>query len=82
MTKIREIIGQDVEINIFPSVDLLMKESSQEKLKEWLYNILSENNNGPLKIAYHLENAYSLENCLFLHEELQRLGLTVSGRLY
>lgn len=82
VTKIREIIGQDVEINIFPSVNLLMKESSQEKLKEWLYNILSENNNGPLKIAYHLENAYSLENCLFLHEELQRLGLTVSGRLY
>jgi uroporphyrinogen-III decarboxylase len=80
--KIREILGNNIEINVFPAVEILMKGSSKEKVKEWLYRILEENNNGPLKIAYHLENEYDINNCLFIHEELYRLGLITQSRNY
>jgi hypothetical protein len=80
--KIREIAGPDIEINIYPSVKVLMKDSPLSLVKDWLYRVLEENNNGPIKIAYHLEEAYELKNCLFIHDELERLSLIKTGRLY
>lgn len=82
IAKIREIAGNEIEINIFPSVNLLLQDTPLEKVRVWLYDILRENNDGPLKIAYHLEDNYSLENCLFIHDELERLKLIFPGRLY
>lgn len=79
---IRHVIGQEVEINVFPSVDLLMEKTPREVVKNWLNTVLDENNNGNLKIAYHLEDAYNLENCLFIHDELEKLAYIKPGRKY
>ena len=41
---------------------------------------LAENEDGPLLIGYHYEPGYSLENCLFIHDELARRGYVEKGR--
>lgn len=79
---IREIAEQNVEVNVFPPVHLLLKGSPSHLIKEWLYNVLAENGGGDLKIAYHMEHEYDMENCLFIHDELERLGHITPGRLY
>lgn len=80
--KIREIFGNTIEINTFPPTDILLKGAKKNMVKQWLYTVLDENNGGDLKIAYHLETDYELENCLFIHDELQKLGLIKPGRLF
>lgn len=82
IARIRQIMGRSVEINVFPAVSLLLRESPREEVAAWLDAVLRENDGGDLKIAYHLEESYNLENCLFLHDELQRRGLITPGRKY
>lgn len=82
LAQIRKLMGNEFEINVFPPVDCLSEGSKPDDIKEWLYRTISENEGGNLKIAYHLEPDYSLENCIFIHEELDRLGLVKKGRLY
>lgn len=82
LARIRELKGKDFEINVFPPVEVLIEGASRENIKNWLYNTLDENNGGKLKIEYHLESNYHLENCLFIHEELDRLGIVTKERLY
>jgi hypothetical protein len=80
--KIREIMGRDFEINVFPPVDVLLEGVPQSEAIRWLDKTLSENRGGPLQIAYHLEADYNELNGLILHEELERRGLITPGRLY
>lgn len=82
VAEIRNILGNEIEINIFPSVSLLMQETPKEKVQEWLHQVIKDNNGGPLKIAYHLEESYNIDNCLFIHDELEKMGLITNGRLY
>ena len=82
IARIREIMGKNVEINVFPDVNLLLKNTPQADVKKWLDGVLQDNDGGDLKIAYHLEDSYNLENCLFIHDELERQGLITSGRRY
>lgn len=79
---IRRKMGRDFEINIFPPVEILSDGSQEEDIKEWLERTLRENDGGNLKIAYHLEPDYNLSNCIFIHEELERLRLVKKGRIY
>ena len=80
--KIRENMGNNIEINISPPVELLLKSSTVEKIIQWLDQVLEENQSGSLKFAYHLEPGYSVENCLAINDELVKRGLVSGGRLY
>ena len=82
LKKIRDMVGQEVEINTFPPMDILLKGSPREKVEEWVETILAENNGGDLKIAYHLESDYDPENCMMIHKMLEKKGLCKPERLY
>ena len=82
LAKIRERMGRDFEINVFPPVEVLVNGASIGDIKKWLEQVLKDNQGGNLKIEYHLESDYNTDNCLFIHEELERLGLVKKSRLY
>ena len=82
LAQIRELKGREFEINVFPQVDYLTEGAKPDDIRNWLERTLKDNDGGNLKIAYHLEPDYNLENCIYIHEELDRLGLVKKGRLY
>lgn len=82
LAEIRKRRGKEFEINVFPPVEVLSEGSTREDIEEWLFRTLKENDGGNLKIAYHLEPDYNLSNCLYIHEELDRLGIVKKERLY
>lgn len=82
LAAIRSRMGKDFEINVFPPVEVLGAGSKTEDIRRWLHKTLEDNNGGKLKIEYHLEPDYNWENCRFIHEELDKKGLVIKGRLY
>ena len=80
--KIREIMGSEFEINVFPPMEILLEGIPQSAATSWLDKTLSENQGGPLQIAYHMEADYDIQNGLILHQELEKRGLIMKGRLY
>lgn len=80
--KIRELMGRDFEINIAPPMELLMDGIPQTEINGWLDKTLSENQGGPIQIAYHMETDYDIRNCLVIHDELEKRGLITNKRLY
>ncbi len=82
LAKIREKMGKDFEINVFPPVDALVEDADPEIIKNWLAQTLDDNDSGNLKIEYHLESDYSWDNCNYIHQELDRLGIVKMNRLY
>lgn len=82
IAKIRETMGRDFEINVFPPMEILREGSPRSEVLRWLDMTLEENQGGPLQIAYHLEPDYELQNGLVIHEELAKRGLIKPGRLY
>jgi len=82
LAKIRQIIGNDFELNVAPPVEIISEGSNPGDIKQWLEKTLTDNDDGNLKIAYHLEPDYNLSNCLFIHDELDRLGICKKGRIY
>jgi hypothetical protein len=80
--KIRQLMGPDFVIHIAPPMEMMMADIPQSEILGWLDRTLSENEGGPLQIAYHIEPDYEISNCLALHEELERRGLIVNERLY
>ena len=82
LAKIRERMGTDFEINVFPPVEALVEGSTTEAIQQWLIRTLEDNKGGKLKIEYHLESHYNWEKCEYIHHELERLGLVKKQRLY
>jgi hypothetical protein len=82
ISRIREVMGNDFEINVFPPLEVLLEGVPQSNTLAWLDKTLSENQGGPLQIAYHLEPDYNMSNGLAIHDELEKRGLIRSGRLY
>ena len=80
--KIRETMGKDFEINVFPPLEVLVEGAPLSAVIGWLDKTLAENQGGPLQIAYHLEADYDVQNGLAIHRELENRGLITSGRLY
>jgi hypothetical protein len=80
--KIRELMGRDFEINIAPPMEMLMDGIPQTEIIGWLDKTLSENQGGPIQIAYHMETDYDVRNCLGLHDELEKRGLIANRRFY
>jgi uroporphyrinogen-III decarboxylase len=82
LAEIRKRMGKDFEINVFPPVEVLVEGATLDDVKKWLEKTLEDNDGGNLKIEYHLESDYNWENCRYIHEELDRLGLVKKGRIY
>jgi len=82
LAKIRDRMGNNFEINVAPPVEVMIKGASLNDMKEWLGKTLEDNNGGNLKIVYHFEADYSWENCKYIHEELDNLGIVKKDRLY
>jgi len=80
--KIRETMGKNFTIHIAPPLEILMEGVPQSEVISWLDKTLSENQDGPLQIAYHMEPDYDIRNGLVIHEELERRGLIINKRLY
>jgi len=80
--KIREMMGKEFEINVFPPMEVLLEGVPKSATIAWLDKTLSENQGGPLQIAYHLEADYDIQNGLVIHDELKKRGLITPGRLY
>ncbi len=79
---IRERMGREFEINDVPPVEILVESAEKEDMVQWLDQTLKDNDGGKLKLGYHLEPDYNLENCRYIHEELHRRGLVKKSRLY
>lgn len=82
MKVIRDRMGREFDINVFPPVEALREGAKTENVRQWLYRTLEDNDGGNLKIEYHLEPDYNLGNCMFIHDELDRQGLVKKERLY
>jgi hypothetical protein len=78
IAKIREMMGDDFEINIEPPLKLLLNHATEQDMLSWLDQILEENRDGPLKLALHIEPDYSIGNCLMMYNELKNRKL-ISG---
>ncbi|VAW24532.1 hypothetical protein MNBD_BACTEROID01-2193 [hydrothermal vent metagenome] len=82
LAKIRERMGKEFEINVFPPVEVLVEGAKIERIQQWLAQVLKDNDGGNLKIEYHLESDYNWGNCNYIHEELDRLDIVRKNRLY
>ena len=80
--RIRDLMGHDFMIHVAPPMEFLMENVKQSQILGWLDKTLSDNQNGPLQIAYHMEPDYDISNCLVIHEELEKRGLIKNERLY
>jgi hypothetical protein len=69
--KIREVMGNEFEINVFPPTEVLLKGVPETEVLNWLRNTLEENQGGPLQIAYHLEADYEIRNGLVIHDAVK-----------
>ncbi len=79
---IRQLMGPDFMIHIAPPMELMMAGVPQSEILGWFDKTLTENNGGPLQIAYHVEPDYEIANCLAMHDELEKRGLITNKRLY
>ena len=82
LAAIRKRKGKDFEINVFPPVEALVKGADRKLIEDWLAQTIKDNDGGNLKIEYHLEADYNWDNCNYIHQELERLGIVKMKRLY
>jgi uroporphyrinogen decarboxylase-like protein len=80
--KIRDLMGPDFVIHIAPPMEMMMEGSPKKDILDWLDTSIEENQGGPLQIAYHIEPDYEMQNCLVMHDELERRGLITNERLF
>jgi hypothetical protein len=78
--KIRTLLGQELMIETAPPMELMIKGSPVDKILNWLQKNVEENKGGPMRLSYHLEPGYNLDNILALHQEGIRLGIAQPGR--
>jgi hypothetical protein len=69
--KIREKFGDRISISTFPSPELLVEGSSKQNVISWVDELISDNRQGDLKISYHIEPDYAVENCLAINDHLE-----------
>ena len=79
---IRHLMGHDFMIHVAPPMEHLMGGVPRSRIVEWLDKTLEDNDQGPLQIAYHLEPNYEIDNCLAIHDELEKRGLLINKRLF
>ncbi len=78
---IRKLRGKKFEINVAPPVEVLLSKD-EDHMVRWLHRTIKENQNGNLKIVYHMEVDYNERSCVYISEYLSENGLLSLGRLY
>jgi len=68
-------------ISTFPSPELLVK-NDKKRVLSWVDEIITENNIGDLRISYHVEPDYILDNCLAINDYLKEEYNINQKRLY
>lgn len=79
---IREKFGNKIDISTFPPPDILVKGSELIEVQTWLDNLIKENLEGNLRISYHIEPGYELQNCLAINKHLESHYNIKQIRLY
>ncbi len=74
LKRIREMMGKDFEIHVAPPTEVLRKGSGQEVILRWMDQTISDNEGGPLQIAYHLEDEYDMQNTMAIHRIIGKIG--------
>ncbi|MBN2375810.1 MAG: hypothetical protein JXD22_05395 [Sedimentisphaerales bacterium] len=69
VAKTREIFGKAIPVDIAP-LPADFSADSTEPILNWARQVIEENNNGPLRILYHLEPDYVLENIRALNDHI------------
>ena len=69
VAKIREVFGGEFPVSIAPMAEYFYAETP-EKIVEWVAKVLDDNDNGELKIVYHLEGDYNIDNLWALYEQI------------
>jgi len=82
ISKIRSKFGNKISISTFPSPDLLINGSNIDNLHLWIDSLINENQEGDLRISYHIEPGYDLKNCSEIHERLINRYNIKHNRLY
>jgi hypothetical protein len=80
--RIRQLMGPDFVIHIAPPMEMMMEGIPRTEILGWIDRIVTENKGGPLQIAYHMERDYEINNCLAMHEDLEKRGVITNSRLY
>ena len=78
---IRKLRGKEFEINVAPPVEVLLSKD-EDHMVRWLHRTIKENQNGNLKIVYHMEADYNEKSCVYISEYLSETGLLSLGRLH
>ena len=68
---IREQFGNKIKVSTFPSPELLVKGSPTENIISWVDELVKDNNDGELRISYHIEPDYEIDNCIVIHKYLE-----------
>lgn len=80
VSRLRELGGPDLLIELAPPVELLLTEADPKEMRQWADTVLEENRGGPIRFGYHLEPGYNLESVFALHDELDTRGIPAKGR--
>ncbi|MCD4831351.1 MAG: hypothetical protein K8R02_06010 [Anaerohalosphaeraceae bacterium] len=72
IAKAREVFGKDFQISIAP-MPADFSADSPEPILDWAKQVIAENDDGPLRILYHLEPDYKLEIVQALSEYTKSL---------
>jgi hypothetical protein len=72
LKSIRKQFGNKVSISTFPSPELLVKGAPKEKIIFWLDELIKDNNDGDLRISYHVEPDYEIDNCIAINQHLEK----------
>lgn len=80
VSRLRELGGPDLLIEVAPPVELLLSQADPEEMRRWADTVLEENRGGSIRFGYHLEPGYNLECVFALHDRLAERGLPAKGR--
>ncbi len=69
VAKIREVFVKDFPVSIAPMAEDFCADKPDEIVK-WAGKVLDDNDNGELKIIYHLESDYNIDNLWALYEQI------------
>ena len=67
MAKVREVFGKNFPVDIAP-MPIDFSANSADPIINWAKQVIDENEGGNLRIIYHLEPGYKLENIRALRD--------------
>jgi uroporphyrinogen-III decarboxylase len=73
ISRSRELIGPDIEIDVIPDPQLLFS-GPPEKVSDWVRESVSQNGGGPMTIEVHIDAQVPFANTVAIFDTLRELG--------